>query len=157
MSEGKSEPTAAGGLVNITACPQYNREHALTSGDLRFFPSCLDHTRDRHQLRDFVARGSWLAVRGSWFVVRGSWFVVRGSWFVVRGSWFVAIDLVTINEPRSTINDQRSTNHDQRSTTTKNWVPGNERFKRLIVGLAGRRASPARRGPQPASSSANRA
>ena len=44
-----------------------------------------------------------------------------------------------------------------RETTNKNWVLGNERFKRQIEELAGRRASPARRGPQPASSSANRA
>src|ERR1039458_7866631 len=44
-----------------------------------------------------------------------------------------------------------------RETTNKNWVLGNERFKRKIEELAGRRASPARRGPQPASSSANRA
>jgi hypothetical protein len=44
-----------------------------------------------------------------------------------------------------------------RETTNKNWVLGNERFKRQIEELAGRRASPARRGPQPVSSSANRA
>jgi len=42
-----------------------------------------------------------------------------------------------------------------RETTNKNWVLGNERFKQQIEELAGRRASPARRGPQSASSSAN--
>ena len=41
--------------------------------------------------------------------------------------------------------------------TNKNWVLGNEHFKRQIEELAGRHASPARRGSQPESSSANRA
>jgi hypothetical protein len=44
-----------------------------------------------------------------------------------------------------------------RETANKNRVLGNERFKRQIEELAGRRASPARRGPQPATSSSNRA
>jgi hypothetical protein len=63
--------------------------------------------------------------------------------FVVRG--------------HSSSNDQRTTINEPRSTTNKNLALGNERFKRQIEELAGRRASPARRGPQPASSSANRA
>jgi hypothetical protein len=38
MGEGKSKSTAAGGLVNITACPQYNRDH---------------HPRDANALRAY--------------------------------------------------------------------------------------------------------
>lgn len=44
-----------------------------------------------------------------------------------------------------------------RETTNKNRVLGNERFKWEIKELASRRASPAPRGAQPASASANRA
>jgi len=34
-----------------------------------------------------------------------------------------------------------------RETTNKNWALGNDRFRREIEGLVGRRTAPARRGP----------
>ena len=90
--------------------------------DLRFFLSCLDHARDRHQLTIHAYETDATRARAYRALFR---IDLSGA----------DIDLI-------------------RETTNKNWVLGNERFKRQIEELTGRRVSPARRGSQPESSSA---